>query len=109
MFELKDLDIALVARGDVIETFNEALARAARDLIDRDKVGKKRTVTLAVELVPDEENPRMPKINWEVKVQVPGYKGDPCRAWVENGSLMVMDEPEQAELFNNVTKLKESE
>lgn len=107
-YELEKLSLEHIGqKGHLIKCVDEALDRVCRDITERPDVTKARTVTVEIELRPDDGG--NVEIVSRVKHKVPPKKALTTRAITRDGKVMVnsyFEEPLQPPLPNVFTMTK---
>ena len=102
------LQLDVLEGGAIIKAMDDALSRAAHDVVTRHYVKKPRKVTLEVTIAPQTSGDgksfrNNPLIEAAIKVAVPGTTGIGTTAFVENGMVMInvddAENPGQGHLF----------
>lgn len=86
---LHPIKAEVIEDGAMLESLDDAIHRAAQDVIGRDTTAGKRTVTLKIGITPRLEQSKglkvcIPEIDWSVAVSVPGVCGMTTRAHLRN-------------------------
>jgi hypothetical protein len=97
------MSLATLRAGAVVEQFDEALGRVLENVVDPNtKARAKRTITLKVTLLPDEERELL-TIEANVKTSMAPAAPINAKAWVahtRNGLLAMEHDPKQPNLYD---------
>lgn len=86
-YELVEATIDQIGRGDLMKRANDALTRIAKDVYERPDVKKARSVTIQIEVKPDDSD--QPEIVSKVSLKIPPQKVLMTRGVMRNGKVMV--------------------